>query len=174
MTKNKDKEAKKGAGKEPAPKRPVGRPSDYNTQTADAICAKMAEGYSLRSICEEESMPSVPTVFSWLRKFPEFLKQYEDAMELRAIYHAEELMDISDDGRNDWMEKRNKEGENVGWQVNGEAIQRSRLRVDTRKWIASKLLPKKYGDKIEHEHKGEITTIQVVKYSDAGKDNKDT
>lgn len=70
------------------------------------------------------------------------------AREAQADTLADELLDISDDARNDWM-KRNHGDDDPGWVANGEHIQRSRLRVDTRKWIASKLKPKKYGDKLE-------------------------
>ncbi len=59
---------------------------------------------------------------------------------------AEEIVEIADDGRNDWMEVMSKDGESIGWRLNGEAVQRSRLRVDARKWLMSKLLPKKYGE----------------------------
>lgn len=60
---------------------------------------------------------------------------------------AEDIMDISDDGSNDWMERNY--GDKVEWITNGEALQRSRLRVDTRKWLMSKLAAKKYGDKLD-------------------------
>jgi len=62
------------------------------------------------------------------------------------------MLDIADDGRNDWMERHGKE--DAGWQANGENIQRSRVRIDTRKWLASKLKPKKYGDKVDLTHGG--------------------
>lgn len=62
---------------------------------------------------------------------------------------ADEIKEISDDGSNDWMERN--DGENVAWVANGEHIQRSRLRVDTRKWHLSKALPKIYGDRHTHE-----------------------
>ncbi|HRP05296.1 MAG TPA: hypothetical protein PLV87_10330, partial [Opitutaceae bacterium] len=73
---------------------------------------------------------------------------------------ADEMMEIADDARNDWMERRGEE--DAGWQVNGEHIQRSRLRVDTRKWMLSKALPKLYGEKQEIDHKssdGSMTPI---------------
>jgi hypothetical protein len=70
---------------------------------------------------------------------------------------TEEILDIADDGSNDWMEKLDKDGKSVGWAVNGEAVQRSKLRVDARKWIASKLKPKKYGDKLD-------TTLSEASY----------
>lgn len=99
-------------------------------------------------------MPCAATVFKWLRVHPEFVEQYARAKEEQADALAEELLDIADDGSNDWMERRNSDDGATGWQLNGEHIQRSRLRVDTRKWIASKLKPKKYGERIANEHSG--------------------
>lgn len=60
---------------------------------------------------------------------------------------AEDIIEISDEGSNDWMAANDPE--NAGYRANGEHIARSRLRVDTRKWIMSKLAPKKYGEKLE-------------------------
>jgi hypothetical protein len=64
---------------------------------------------------------------------------------------ADELLEISDDASNDWMARRAKSGD-IESVPDNEAVQRSRLRVDTRKWLMGKLKPKKYGDKIQHEH----------------------
>lgn len=127
----------------------MARPSIYSQELADAICAEIVQGYSIRTICKAEPMPCVATIFNWFRSHPEFLEQYEKAKEMQADMLAEDLLDIADDGTNDWMEKFGKEGENLGYQINGEHIQRSRLRVDTRKWIASKLKAKKYGDRVQ-------------------------
>lgn len=127
----------------------------FTPELADAICARLADGESLRSICRDDSMPSTQTMFNWMRSQPGFVEQYARAKEESADAHADDILDIADDGTNDWMERKNSEGENIGWQVNGEHVQRSRLRVETRKWIASKLKPKKYGDKVELG--GEIT-----------------
>ena len=131
-----------------------GRPSDYTQELADNICAQVAQGISMRTICNADDMPCLTTVFKWLRTKEEFAQQYARAKEESALAMAEEIMDISDDGTNDWMENRYKDdGEEViGWKVNGEALQRSRLRVDTRKWLMSKLVPKKYGDRVTQEH----------------------
>ena len=107
-------------------------------------------------------MPSCASVFLWLRKYPEFSEQYAQAKEESADALVEDILDIADDGTNDWMEMKDKEGAIEGWRQNGEALQRSRLRVDTRKWIASKLKAKKYGDKVEHEHSGKISLEQLV------------
>lgn len=90
------------------------------------------------------------TVFSWLtdKSKPDFLDKYNQAKELQAEYYADQLIDIADDRSNDYMEKTLVNGE-VITVANTEHIQRSRLRVDTRKWVASKLLPKRYGDRQE-------------------------
>lgn len=131
---------------------PQGRPSDYREETAFIICARMAEGESLRSICRDEGMPDKATVFRWLAKHESFRDQYAKAMEARAETLADEIVDIADDGSNDWIERNDPE--NPGYRENGEAIQRSRLRVDARKWVASKLLPKKYGERVTQEISG--------------------
>jgi hypothetical protein len=112
---------------------PAGRPTDYTPELATRICADIALGYSLRTISKEESMPCVATVFNWLRIHPEFLEQYTRAKEEQADALAEDMLDIADDGTNDWMERTDKEGQPLGWQINGEHVQRSRLRIETRK-----------------------------------------
>jgi hypothetical protein len=134
---------------------PRGRPSEYSQAIADRICAEIASGSSLRTICRPDEMPAVATIFNWFRRYPDFLEQYTRAKEEQADAMAEEMLDIADDANNDWMERRNTEGENIGWQINGEHVQRSRLRIETRKWLASKLKAKKYGDKVEQTVKGD-------------------
>jgi len=141
---------------------PAGRPTDYTPELAAKICEQLACGISLRTVCRADSMPCAASVFLWLRKYPEFSEQYAKAKEESADALVEDILDIADDGSNDWMEIKDKEGAIEGWRQNGEALQRSRLRVDTRKWIASKLKAKKYGDKIEHEHSGKISLEQLV------------
>jgi len=128
-------------------KRGGGRPSGFTQAKADAICARLADGESLRSICRDESMPGTTAVCTWLAKYPEFAAQYARARELQADALFDEILDVADDGRNDWMERLGDDGEAAGWQANGDAIQRSKLRVDARKWMAARLAPKKYGDK---------------------------
>lgn len=145
----------------------AGRPSDYNQETASAICVRLSEGESLRAICLDDDMPHRATVFQWLLKHQEFHDQYVRARELQADSMVDEIPDIADDGTNDWMEKYGDNGENIGWQVNGEHIQRSRVRIDARKWVAGKLRPKKYGEKIDHTVGGDPenpikTTVEIV------------
>lgn len=145
----------------------VGRPSGYSEELGLRICERLVEGESLRAICREEGMPSQSMVFRWLEADEAFRERYARARELQADTFADELTEIADDGTNDWMEQKDKEGQAIGWRENGEAISRSRLRVDTRKWIASKLKPKKYGDKIETTHQGPGGGPIVISSTDA-------
>lgn len=127
------------------------------------ICERIAVGESLRSICDDSDMPAMSTIFKWLTEDTVFSEQYTRAREAQADALFDDILSIADDGRNDWIEKRNADGENIGWQENGEALRRSQLRVDARKWMASKLLPKKYGDRITQEHVGKDGgAIEVV------------
>jgi hypothetical protein len=95
-------------------------------------------------------MPAKSSVFKWLSEQPSFSDQYARARETQADAIFDEILDIADDGSNDWMERKNDDGENIGWRENGEALRRSALRVDARKWMAGKLRPKKYGEKVQH------------------------
>lgn len=139
----------KESGKESQETKKTGRPSDYSAEIADAICARLAGGESLRTVCKDDDMPSTVTAFAWMRKHPEFLNQYARAKEEAADALVEEMLDIADDGTNDWMEKHDADGACIGYQLNGEHVQRSKVRIDARKWIAAKLKPKKYGEKVD-------------------------
>lgn len=112
------------------------------------ILADISEGLSVRKACKTHKVP--------LSTFVQNVdaEQYARAREACVDALADELMDIADDGRNDWMEKYG-DGD-PGWLINGEHVQRSKLRVDARKWLLSKIAPKKYGDRVEVENSGEI------------------
>lgn len=139
-----------------ADQKPTGRPSTYTQEIADEICAVLAEGKSLRTVCRADHLPCVATVFNWFRSKEGFLEQYTRAKEESADALTEEMVDIADDGTNDWMASHSDEEGALRYQINGEHIQRSRLRIETRKWLSSKLKPKKYGDKITTEHTGTL------------------
>lgn len=130
----------------------MGRPSEFNQEIASGICERIADGESLRSICASDDMPAKSTVFKWLTQQKGFADQYAHAREAQADTLFDEMLDIADDARNDWMESNGKD--DAGWEANGEHIQRSKLRLEARKWMAGKLRPKKYGDKITQEHTG--------------------
>lgn len=144
----------------------AGRPTDYNQDLSDKICERIADGESLRTICSDDDMPNKATVFRWLAKFPAFSDQYARARDTQAEAIVDEILNIADDGTNDWMVRRNGDGENIGWQENGEALRRSVLRIDARKWMAGKLKPKKYGDKVQHTGADGEGPVQVIFSSD--------
>lgn len=137
-----------------------GRPTILNKELGEEICSKIAEGYTLRQLEKLEGMPCKAIILRWAVSNNEeikwFVDQYEKALATRAEVWAEEILDISDDGSNDWLERENKDGSTFE-AVNHEHIQRSRLRVDARKWLLSKALPKKYGDKQEVKLDGGVS-----------------
>lgn len=150
------------------------KPFEFDQAAADAMCELFAMGWSLRRVIEHGNdefpdirFPKMNTFFKWIRDNDDFEKQYARAKQEGTDAMAEELLDISDDGKNDWMEIWDKEGKNiVGWKVNGEAVQRSKLRADTRKWLMSKMKPKKYGDKIDVTSGGKRLEQQPIIVSD--------
>lgn len=144
----------------------MGRPSDYSADLVALICARMANGESLRSVCRSDDMPSLATVFRWLGDKPEFQEQYARARQARAAALEEEILSISDDDSED----RIVDPETGNAKVNAEFVARSRLKVDTRKWLMARMAPRVYGDKVTTELTGpdggpvkqEITTIELV------------
>jgi hypothetical protein len=118
---------------------------------------------------EGRDLPSYSTVMKWLSEDSELSDKYARAKEDQADFMAEEILEIADNASNDWMER--EDPDNPGFFLNGENIQRSRLRVDSRKWLASKLKPKKYserhmisgdaeGDPISHNHSIQVSFVK--------------
>lgn len=114
-----------------------GRPTKYTDELSDEICARIAEGESLVSIGKDTRMPSAVTVYAWLRTVDGFLKRYTTAREDQADTMIDEIHEIADA----------EMPVGIDGKIDGGAVNHARLRVDTRKWIASKLKAKKYGDK---------------------------
>lgn len=125
----------------------TGRPSIYSKELSDKLCSLLAEGKSLRTVCAIDGMPDKATVFNWLRTNQEFLDQYARAKEDGCNAIADEIMDIADDATNDWMEVHFGKGYKTVF--NREHADRSKLRIESRKWLLAKLKPKKYGDKLD-------------------------
>lgn len=124
-----------------------GRPTTYTKDMAAIICGRITDGESLRSVTRDEAMPASSTVFLWLSAHQEFSEQYTIACSARADAIFEESLEIADDGSCDYRIKPKEGGAELV--VDQEHIQRSRLRVETRKWFVGKLQPKKYGDKLD-------------------------
>ncbi len=142
----------------------IGRPTTFTQELADKICEELALGKSMRTVCAEEDMPVMSTVFKWLRENKEFSEQYARAKQESSDAMAEEILDISDNGVNDWMER--EYGETTAWVTNGEALQRSKLRVDTRKWLMAKMKPKKYGEKLDMTSDGKAIKGNTIIFKD--------
>jgi hypothetical protein len=128
----------------------TGRPSAYTPELADKICLLLSEGASLLQICKADDMPTRQTVHNWLLADRVFFDKYACAREMQADALADEIIEISDNSAFD-MTVDDDTGRAI---VDHEHIQRSRLRVDARKWYAAKVAPKKYGDRVIQNHVG--------------------
>lgn len=165
-----EKAVKKQAAKSPAKKRVVrkpmqeapakmGRPTIYNEAFRDAFCERVAQGESVRSICRDDDFPELKTIFRWISKHEDFRQHYDKAKEMAMYAMAEEMLEIADNGTNDvYVDDEGKV------RVDTDVIQRSRLRVDTRKWLMSKIAPKKFGDKVDVNHGGQEGNPIVALY----------
>lgn len=147
------------------PNKKNGRPTKYTQTIANTICDEIADGKSLRTIeVENPELPSRRTVFRWLRKNEDFRHQYARAKEEAVEAMIEDIIDIADDGSNDLMTIQ--KGDRSYEVENREVTNRSRLRVDTRKWIVSKLKPKKYGDKVDITSDGKAIKGNTIIFED--------
>jgi hypothetical protein len=149
--------------KRPEDKVKTGRPTLYTQELADLVCERVATcTFGLSRLCEvNQDLPVKSTINLWRYKYPEFSVQYAQAKLKQADLLAEECLDIADDGTNDWMETFGEDGE-TNYKLNGEHVQRSRLRIDTRKFLAAKLLPKQYGDKVDEKKTEDKSVIEML------------
>lgn len=133
-------------------KKKTGRPPVFGDDIRDLICERLAKGESMKAMCEEAGMPNRTTIFDWLAKDKVFADKYARAREAGLEILADELLEISDApvGSTD-----------TGATDNG-AVQKQKLQVDTRKWLLSKLVPKKYGDRQDVHHSGSIGLEALV------------
>ncbi len=134
----------------------TGRPSSYTEELACAICERIADGESLKAICSDEGMPHRATVFRWLGSNESFRDMYAHAREEQAETLADEIVGIADEQctmvRAEKHGTKADDGEgNTEVVFDATAVARNRLRVDARKWIAAKLKPRKFGERIAQE-----------------------
>ncbi len=119
------------------------------TDARAAILEGLADGKSLRTICKEPDMPAIATVMRWLSDDEEWREQYARAREAGSEAMAEDIQAIADDATLDHNDRR--------------------IRIDARKWLLAKRQPKKYGDKLDLNHGGEVkhnvTRIELVAVS---------
>lgn len=119
-----------------------GRPSDYTHELTEKICNLLMEGESLRSICKRDDVPHIATVLAWLHRHEEFHEQYVRAREIQAEVMAEDILMFAD-----------------GSSEEAGSVAKARLQVDARKWYASKVATRRFGEKVQHEQKITITDM---------------
>jgi hypothetical protein len=153
---------KKKPAKPKAEPKKTGRPTKYTEALGNTIAMRMANGESVKAIGRDAAMPDAATIFRWaLDSDHPFYDQYTRARMVRAETLIDELVEIADDGTNDFVEEKRKDGSTL-IVADHEHIQRSRLRLDTRKWFASKVVPKLYGDKLQHTGEGGEGPVNIT------------
>lgn len=149
MTKAPSKSAKKKAPAKTVAKKAHGRPSLYSLALGQKICARLAKGEPLAQICRDEGMPAVRTVSLWKESHPEFSAAFARARDEGYDAIAADCLAIADDARNDFMETIAIDEDVSAYKLNGEHIQRSKLRIETRLKLLAKWDPKRYGERLE-------------------------
>lgn len=126
----------------------------YTPELANTICLRIMEMQTLDKICQDPRMPSKRTLIKWLAdpSRADFREMYYYARRVQAEMYVDQAMDIANDTDNDWQQTFNKKGEPNGWKPNNEAIQRSKLKIDTIKWNAAKMMPRIYGEHLDVTH----------------------
>lgn len=130
-----------------------GRPTIYSQELADEMCSQLSEGKSLRKVCEAADMPAKSTVFSWLRTNTEFLDQYTRAKEEAADSLIDEIIELSDEAST--VIKGDDKSDSA-------RVQAKHLQIEARKWLASKLKPKRYGDKLDVTSDGRRIEAPII------------
>lgn len=111
------------------------------------ILDRVATGEPLSKVCSSAEMPTRKSFFEWVANDDTIKNRYEVAIQMRAELLAEDIIAISDEV----VLETKYDGEDVKIVMDATAVARNRLRVDARKWLASKMAPKKYGDKTTQE-----------------------
>ena len=136
----------------------MGRRSTYSEEIAAEIIERLSAGEALIAICRDAHMPPESTVRLWVIDDREgFAARYARARDMWLDHMAEETIGISDDSSRDYV--TTEDGRQL---PDHDHINRSRLRVDTRKWITAKLAPKRYGDRLDLNHSGTVTLAGLL------------
>lgn len=126
------------------------------------ILERMCDGETLLSITRDEAMPTFKTVRHWVNDDPEgFGREFEMAREVMLARIADETLEIADDGSNDWEERQYKNGSGTYIALNTEAVMRSKLRIDTRRWYLAMMSPK-YREEQNINVKGAVAVAHIT------------
>lgn len=132
----------------------MARPTTFNEDVAAKLCGYLAMGESLRKVCRRAGMPAPSTVFLWMREHESFSKQYARAKEEAADMFIEDIIEIADNAKKDKIpvyEVDNETGDKTltGYKESKNSVRRAQVQIESRKWLAMKLKPKKYGEKLD-------------------------
>ena len=136
-----------------AVKRPRGRPSVFTNELAAEICASIERGHSLRRACQADSMPSARTVHRWLHENEDFRQQYARSRAIQTEVFIDQIVDLADAVANETEPAK---------------VQAAKLAIDTRKWVAARMLPKKYGDRVDIQQDGQLVVRIVLGLGELG------
>lgn len=123
------------------PKAKTGRPSKNTDELTEEICGRLASGEPMSKITKDPHMPDMSTVYKWLRKDDEFRQMYEISRQDGAHTYASEISEIVDTEPNKTYDDQGN------MRYDPASIAYNRLRMDARKWLAAKYLPKVYGER---------------------------
>lgn len=142
------------AGEVARKKHPGGRPTIYKPELVSTLLQRLSSGESLRKITADPDMPSHDAVYSWLQRYPEFAEQYTRAREEQAETLADEIVALADEEPVQVVDDKGIARVDSGW------VQWQKNRVEARKWVAAKLKPKKYGERVTHEGGDQPITVE--------------
>lgn len=132
----------------------------YSQAIADQVCELLADGLSLRKAVERAGTTH-SVILGWVKDNKAFSDQYTRAREIGYQLLADEIIEISDDSRGDtWVDDDGNE------RTDTERVARSKLRMDSRKWMLSKMLPKMYGDKVVHQGDPDAPVVHRIELVD--------
>jgi len=130
----------------------------FSQEIADEICQKVScTSEGIRKLCKKNKhWPRAKTIYEWRSKHAKFSEQYARAKTLQAFVLADQIIEISDNSKGDYQIIDGKV------KVNSDNINRARLRIDSRKWLLSKLLPRVYGDKVGEDKTTTDTLLEKL------------
>jgi hypothetical protein len=134
----------------------------YTPEMGARVCEQVSQGFTLKQLAEMPQMPHMHTVFLWLARHEDFRTMYDAARSVQMESFIEECLEIADDGSNDYIDRVNPRTGEITQVPNYDHINRSRLRVDTRKWIAGKIVPNKWGERPQVELTASVKATFVV------------
>ena len=144
-------------------KKTIGRPTEYTQEKGLKICEKITQGFSLKSIVEnDESLPSLVSIYSWLSNNEDFLNNYARATEQRTEAQLEDLNILGDISI--------QEAKDADPKSSNAIVSAYKLKADNMKWVMARMKPKKYGDKIDMTSDGKAITVELISYKKEAKE----